>query len=65
MPETGSIQLPWRNLRTRLKANGLHLAAVNSSWLLFDKLARALLGLLIGAWVARYLGPAQFGLLAT
>lgn len=58
------MQLPWRNLGARLQANGLHLAAVNSGWLLFDKLARALLGLLVGAWVARYLGPAQFGLLA-
>jgi O-antigen/teichoic acid export membrane protein len=36
----------------------------NSGWLLFDKLVRALLGLLVGAWVARYLGPAQFGTLA-
>ncbi len=33
----------------------------NSGWLLFDKLNRAVLGLLIGAWVARYLGPTQYG----
>ena len=33
----------------------------NSAWLLFDKLVRLLLGLLVSAWVARYLGPAQFG----
>ncbi|UXY15609.1 flippase [Chitiniphilus purpureus] len=38
--------------------------AVNSGWLLFDKLFRLLLGLLAGAWVARYLGPEQFGELA-
>jgi len=37
---------------------------VNSSWLLFDKLARLLLGALVGIWVARYLGPQQFGQLA-
>jgi O-antigen/teichoic acid export membrane protein len=37
---------------------------VNSGWLLFDKLARSLLGLLVGAWVARHLGPAEFGTLA-
>lgn len=36
----------------------------NSGWLLADKLARMVLGLLVGAWVARHLGPAQFGLLA-
>lgn len=36
----------------------------NSAWLLSDKIVRALLGLLVGAWVARYLGPEQFGTLA-
>jgi O-antigen/teichoic acid export membrane protein len=36
----------------------------NSGWLLLDRFIRALLGLLIGAWVARYLGPSQFGKLA-
>lgn len=41
------------------------LAAIhNSGWIFFDKILRALLGLLVGAWVARYLGPAQFGELA-
>lgn len=33
----------------------------NSGWLFLDKAARAVLGLLVGAWVARYLGPSQFG----
>lgn len=42
----------------------LHLAIHNTGWLLFDKLLRALLGLIIGAWLARYLGPYQFGELA-
>lgn len=36
----------------------------NSGWLLFDKLIRLILGLLVGAWVARYLGPSQYGELA-
>lgn len=36
----------------------------NSGWLLFDKLIRLMLGLLVGAWVARYLGPEQYGQLA-
>ena len=42
----------------------LHAAIRNSGWLLFDKVIRLLLGLLVGAWVARYLGPAQYGELA-
>lgn len=33
----------------------------NSGWLFFDKAIRAVLGLFVGAWVARYLGPSQFG----
>lgn len=43
-----------------------HLYAViaNSGWLLFDKLVRLLLGVVVSAWVARYLGPTQFGQLA-
>lgn len=36
----------------------------NSGWLFLDRFIRALLGLIIGAWVARYLGPSQFGKLA-
>lgn len=36
----------------------------NSSWLIFDKIIRIFVGLFIGAWLARYLGPAQYGELA-
>lgn len=36
----------------------------NSGWLLFEKAVRLVLGVLVGAWVARYLGPARFGELA-
>lgn len=32
-------------------------------WLLFDKFIRLVGGLAVGVWVARYLGPEQFGLL--
>ena len=36
----------------------------NTGWLLFDRIFRIVLGLTIGAWIARQLGPAQFGELA-
>ncbi|WP_279143963.1 flippase [Photobacterium phosphoreum] len=36
----------------------------NSLWLLFDKLSRMLLGLIVTAWVARYLGPSEYGVLS-
>ena len=35
----------------------------NISWLFFDKILRLGVGLLVGIWVARYLGPENFGLL--
>lgn len=35
----------------------------NIGWLFFDKVLRMGVGLLVGVWVARYLGPEQFGLL--
>ncbi|EDQ01571.1 flippase [Shewanella benthica] len=34
----------------------------NTSWLLGEKILRMTVGLFIGIWVARYLGPEQFGL---
>jgi len=39
----------------------LHAIIHNTGWLLGDKALRLGLGLLVGAWVARYLGPSQFG----
>ncbi len=33
----------------------------NIGWLFFDKILRMGVGLIVGVWVARYLGPAQFG----
>lgn len=35
----------------------------NIGWLFFDKILRMGVGLFIGAWIARYLGPEQLGLL--
>lgn len=35
----------------------------NIGWLLIDQVLQMGLGLLVGVWVARYLGPEQFGLL--
>ena len=46
------------------KRTGLLAAIHNSGWIFLDKILRALLGVLVGAWMARYLGPSQFGELA-
>lgn len=34
----------------------------NTSWMFAEQILRMLAGLLVGIWVARYLGPSQFGL---
>lgn len=38
--------------------------ASNAAWLILDRFVRLLLALALGAWVARHLGPAQFGSLS-
>lgn len=59
-----SLRLLPAGLRGGLVAVVSSEAAANSSWLLLDRLVRAVVGLLVGAWVARYLGPSAFGSLA-
>jgi len=41
--------------------HNLQLILGNTGWLFFDKILRMGVGLLVGVWVARYLGPEQFG----
>lgn len=36
----------------------------NFSWLFFDNILRMGVGLLVGVWIARYLGPEQYGILS-
>lgn len=43
----------------------LRAIAINSGWLIGDKIVRLGLGLIIGVWIARYLGPEQYGVLAS
>ena len=52
-------------LRLRLSHRPQLLKIVsNAGWLFFDQIFRLGMGLLIGVWIARYLGPEQFGLLS-
>jgi len=50
-----------RNLEQR---HGLTNILNNIIWLFFDKFIRLGVGLLVSVWIARYLGPGQFGLLS-
>lgn len=54
--------LPAR-LRSALDHSGLRSIIRNMGWLFFDKFVRMGSGLFVGAWIARYLGPEQFGML--
>ena len=38
--------------------------AGNTGWLMLDRVVRMLIGVTVGAWVARHLGPEKFGALA-
>ena len=49
-------------VKARLKdSKTLQKIVANMGWLLFDKVLRMGVGLVVGVWIARYLGPAQFG----
>ncbi|MCE9681655.1 flippase [Halomonas alkalisoli] len=41
---------------------GFRRYAANTSWMMAEQMLRIIAGLLVGIWVARYLGPEQFGL---
>lgn len=57
------VKLLPRVLRKRIEhRNHLQKILTNSGWLFVDRMVRLGLGLLISVWIARYLGPAQFGL---
>ncbi len=51
-------------LRTRLEQVSASPSFGNSIWLMGDRLVRMGLGLLVGVWVARYLGPDGYGSLS-
>ena len=47
-----------------LNHEGVKRYGANTMWLMSEKLLRIFMGLFVGIWVARYLGPEQFGLLS-
>ncbi len=52
-----------RSLIRRLLPGSWQPYALNMGWLLFGRSVRLALGFAVGVWVARYLGPSNFGLL--
>jgi PST family polysaccharide transporter len=58
---------PWTRLTRKVQqllGRGLLRKIVgNTAWQVTEKVLRLVFGLLVGVWIARYLGPVQFGLL--
>ena len=50
--------------RKSLSADGFKKYFVNTSWVMVDKVLKLVAGVFVTAWVARYLGPDQFGTLS-
>ena len=46
-----------------LNSADLRKISINILWLAIDKILRMGVGLFVGVWIARYLGPEQFGTL--
>lgn len=54
----------YSRLKHRISANQqLALALENTGWLLIDRLVRMGIGVITTVWLARHLGPAQFGVI--
>ena len=51
-------------MNSLLSHKGFRRYFANTSWLFAEKLLRLLAGFFVGVWVARYLGPEQYGLLS-
>jgi len=67
MPRPDPLWVKLLPAKIRVRMEGRHnLFAVlhNSGWLVADKVFRALAAIVVSAWVARYLGPEEYGKLA-
>ena len=66
--ESVDMRPSWINIlppfaRERLEGrNMLQKVISNTGWLFADKIIRMGVGLFVGVWIARYLGPEQFGI---
>ncbi len=50
-----------QHLKSTLNHAGFRRYLVNTSWMFAEQILRMIAGLFVGIWVARYLGPEQFG----
>lgn len=52
------------SMKNILSHSGLRKYGLNTMWLISEKVIRMFISLFVGVWVARYLGPDNFGLLS-
>ncbi len=61
-----TIQSPhhiWKRINDKLRSNEkLQKIVYNTSWLFADRIIRMGIGVIVVIWIARYLGPEQFGI---
>ena len=58
-----SFLTPASNLLRRIRlSSDLSKITFNTAWLVADKAIRMIMALVVGVWIARYLGPANFGI---
>lgn len=51
----------YRRFSTLKSHQGFRRYAINTTWMMAEQLLRIIAGLFVGIWIARYLGPEQFG----
>jgi len=64
MKFNSTLQSLSQTLTQLLSHKGFRRYFANTSWLFAEKVLRMVVGLFVGVWVARYLGPEKFGLLS-
>lgn len=64
MKFNSTLQSLSRTMTQSLSHKGFRRYAANTSWLFAEKIFRMFIGLFVGIWIARYLGPEKFGLLS-
>lgn len=53
-----------KSIHAAKKHKGFYRYLSNTSWLFAEQMLRMVAGVLVGVWVARFLGPSEFGLLS-
>jgi O-antigen/teichoic acid export membrane protein len=61
--ESSDLFFNVKTMKSFFQSPGFQKYFFNISWLMLEKIIRIFLGIFIGAWVARYLGPENYGIL--